>query len=113
MTDEETQRIMEFILQQQAKFSTDMHEMREAQSRFGADMQQIREQIGRLAEAVMAITGIISRLGDAHERTEKKVAELASSQTDLAQAQIKTDERLNVLINIFEQHISKRRNGNE
>jgi hypothetical protein len=31
MTEEERQRTMDFILQQQAKFSTDIQELREAQ----------------------------------------------------------------------------------
>jgi len=110
MTDEEMRRTMEFILQQQAQFTTDMLRMSEEHARFAAEA---RQNFGRLGEAVIAITGILGRLGDAQERTERKVAELAAAQTALAQAQARTDERLNTFIAVVERYIGEHRNGKE
>ena len=94
MTDEEMRRTMQFILEQQALFTTDMQQMREEHARFAAET---RQNFGRLGEAVLAITGIVGRLGDAQERTERKVAELA--------------DRLNVFIGVVERYITEHRNG--
>jgi len=117
MTDEEMRRTVEFILQQQAQFTADMLRMSEENARFAAET---RQNFGRLGEAVIAITGILGRLGDGQERleraqelTEKRVAELAAAQTALAQAQARTDERLNTFIGVVERYISEHRNGKE
>ena len=103
MTDEEIRQTMQFILAQQAQFSTDMLQMREEHARFAAETQK---NFGRLGEAVIAITGILGRLGDGQERleraqelTEKRVAELA--------------DRLNLFIGVVERYISEHRNGKE
>jgi len=98
MTDEEMRRTMESILQQQAQFTVDIQQVREVQ-------EQQQQQIGRLAEAILAVTGIVGRLGDAQERTERRFAALA-------EAQVRTDERLNTFIGVVERYISEHRNGN-
>jgi len=109
MTDEEMRRTMQFILEQQAQFTADMLQMREEHAKFAAET---RQNLGRLGEAVLAITGIVGRLGDsqvrlerAQELTEKRVAELA-------EAQLRTDERLNAFIGVVERYINEHRNGN-
>ena len=96
MTDEEMRRTMEFILQQQAQVTTDMLRMSEEHARFAAET---RQNFGRLGEAVIAITGMLGRLGDAQERTERKVAELA--------------DRLNLFIGVVERYITEHRDGKE
>jgi hypothetical protein len=101
MTDDEIHRTMEFILQQQAQFTTDMIQMREEHAKFAAET---RQNIGRLGEAVLALTGMIGKLAIAQDRTEQKVAQLA-------EAQIRTDERLNAFIAVVERYISEHRNG--
>lgn len=120
MNEEEINRKLEFIINQQAQFVADIHSLREAQA---ADSAFMRESYHTLTESQHALTGavttivsLIGRLTEAQERTDAKLAELAAAQVrtdanvaELAEAQARTDERLNIFINIVERYIS--RNG--
>jgi ABC-type transporter Mla subunit MlaD len=97
MTDEERQRQMDFITEQQA---------------------QLTATVGSLAENVGQLTGNVEQLGVKVERLAEKVDRTADSVIALlAIAEIhdreikETDERLNALINTVERHISEGRNG--
>ena len=50
MTDEERQRTMDFILQQQAQFAAGMQRLEEQQSRFAEQQSRFAEQQSRFAE---------------------------------------------------------------
>lgn len=112
---EENQRTIKFILEQQAQFTVDMQQMREAQA-------QADERWGRTEEgirALLAIAGIhdqeIKALAEAQAATAEAIAATtaataeAQARTDKQMAE--TDERLNALINVVEQLIGERRNG--
>jgi hypothetical protein len=97
MTNEEMQKAMQFIIEQQAQFATDIEKLTRSHS--------------QLAEATLANTGMIGRLTDILDR-------LTEAQTSLAQAQAHTDakmaemaERLDSFIVIVEKYISEGRNG--
>jgi len=108
MTPEEMQRTMEFIVEQQARFATDIQKLFESDDR-------LREQQATLTAAVMRIADIVE--GD-HKESDRRFAELAESQkttdkrlAELAEAGKATDERLNVLIHVVEEQLVRRRNG--
>ncbi|HEX9918369.1 MAG TPA: hypothetical protein VGA87_04330 [Pyrinomonadaceae bacterium] len=106
--DEENQRTMKFILDQQAQFTADMHQLREAQA-------QADERWGRTEEGIRALLAI----AEIHEGEIKSLAETQAAQAEAqAEAQARTDkqmaetdERLNALVNVVERIISERRNG--
>ncbi|MGB7924019.1 MAG: hypothetical protein WCF57_12300 [Pyrinomonadaceae bacterium] len=112
MADEDKiRKQMEFILEQQAQFGSDIQQLRETQ----AATESI---LGRLAAATAAgfkeLTEKVSAVTDAQIRTEEHVSSLAESVkalaqrvSDLADSQAHTDQRLNVIIDI----ISEGRNG--
>lgn len=117
--DEENQRTMKFILDQQAQFTADMQQMREAQAQ--AD-EKWERRWGRTEEGIRALLAI----AEIHEGEIKSLAETqaAQAQAQAAQAQAQaeaqartdkqmaeTDERLNALVNVVERLISDRRNG--
>jgi hypothetical protein len=99
MTNEEIGQRIEFIIEQQAQFASDIQVLRELQA---ADTKLLKEQYRNLSDAVVAVVGMVGRLAEAQARTDQKVLEL----TD---AQARTDERLNIFINVVEKYIS--RNG--
>ncbi|MGH9902257.1 MAG: hypothetical protein ACRD68_10675, partial [Pyrinomonadaceae bacterium] len=70
MTNEEFEKKMEFIVEQQAQFA--------------AKIGQIEDVVGRLANASLR------RFGD----TDEKIAALVDSQMRLTEAQSRTDESL-------------------
>lgn len=103
MKDDETNKRMEFIIEQQAKFATEIEMMREVQA---ADAK-------RLGDGLIGVIDIVGSLARSHMRTEETVNLLAQTQTrteerlgQLAQSQSRTDERLNIFINVVERFIS-------
>jgi hypothetical protein len=91
---EETQRKMDFIVQQQAQFIEDINKLSQAQDR----TQGIVERL-----AVASLNRV--------EELEGKMSALVDSHIRLADTQSQTDERLSVFITTVERLISERRNG--
>jgi hypothetical protein len=97
MNNDETQRRIEFIIEQQAQFSVDIQQLKETQIR-------AQEQIDTLREAQVQAEVRASRVEEAIIRLVNVVERLADAQTQ-------TDERLNVFINVVERYMSEGRNG--
>jgi hypothetical protein len=105
MSSDNIQRQMEFIIEQQAKFSTDIAQL-EQQNR------QNTENIARLADVVLSLANIV-------ERHDAAIAELIEQGKDTDrrlkatdERMKETDERMNALITTVEKFISGR-NGTE
>ena len=103
MSEEELNKKMEFIVEQQAKFAADIQTMREVQA---ADSKLLKDRLA-------AVVDILGSLARAQERSEERINSLAAAQARteesinrLMEAGARTDERLNNLINIVERHIS-------
>ncbi len=92
MSNEEMNRKMEFIVEQQAQFAADMEKMREVQAE---DHKHLRN----LTDAVITVVGVVGNLTQAQTRTDENIKLL----TD---AQARTDERLNIFINVVERYIT-------
>jgi len=91
MTNEEMQKTMRFILDQQAQFTTDIQMLRESQAEFQRQVTEAQAafdtRMGRLAEATLTTFG------------------------RLTEAQTRTEERLNTLISVVDRYFSEGRNG--
>ena len=105
MTNEEMQKTMQFILEQQAQFAVNMQKLEAAQTKAEVRITQIEG-------AIVGVVDLLGNLTKAQERTDARVNELAEKVTQLTDAQKQTDERLNALINTVERYITERRNGN-
>jgi chromosome segregation ATPase len=82
MTGEEMERAIEFLLQSQANYESRLADITERQDRTDSQIQALAETQSRFIEA------------------------MAQSVTGLAEAQSRTDAKLNRLISLFEQHIT-------
>src|ERR1700750_1800209 len=94
MTNEEIQKVMEFIIKQQESFA-------EA-------MTQVELRVSRLEMATVNLYNSISEVGKAQKELTVKVSELTGKMTELAEAQLHTDQRLNAVIDIIERGQSGR-----
>ena len=105
MTNEEMQRTMDFIVQQQAQTSTKIDVLTEAQTRNAEGIQ-----------ALLALAQIhereIETLGHQIGSVSRDIAALSREIGALGETTKATDERLNALINVVERQISNGRNGN-
>jgi hypothetical protein len=98
MTNEEMQRTMDFIVQQQAQTSVKIEALTETQNR--------AEE--RWAQTENGIRALLA-LAEMHEREIQSHTQQILSLGETTKA---TDDRLNALINAVERQISNGRNGN-
>jgi peptidoglycan hydrolase CwlO-like protein len=111
MSEEEMNRKMELIVEQQAQFVTDIHKLGESQ-------QELATRQGTLTDALMAVVGMVGKLTEGQEELRSEAKELAAAQrrTDekLTETNAKlgeTNERMNIFIDVLERYVSEGRNG--
>ena len=97
MSNEEFDKKIGFIVDQQAQFASDMGQLKDVVTRLAnASLQRFEH----LEDKVSAVV-------DAQLKTERSISTLAEKMAELAEAQTHTDQRLNALIDI----VSEGRNG--
>ena len=94
MNNEEFERKMSFIVEQQAQFAADIQQMRELQA-------QTENVVGRLAQATL----------EGFRDVNAKIDSLVDSQIRLTEAQTLTDGNLRNLIAVVDRYFSEGRNG--
>ena len=96
MSDEEMNKKMEFIVEQQAKFASDIEMMREVHA----------TNTTLLKDSLLGVVEIVGNLARLQMRTEDSVNSLSEDFSRLTQVQARTEERLNIFINVVERFIS-------
>ncbi|MGH9927968.1 MAG: hypothetical protein ACREA9_01940 [Pyrinomonadaceae bacterium] len=103
MSDEEINKKMEFIVEQQAKFVAEIEIMRELQAadakRLGDGLIGLVDIVGSLARFQIRTEETVNLLTQAQARSEERLDRLAQSQS-------RTDDRLNIFIAVVERFIS-------
>jgi flagellar basal body rod protein FlgG len=94
MSNEELERRMAFIVEQQAQFTSDIQQLREVQGR-------TENVVGRLANATL----------EGFKDTNAKIDALVDSQIKLTEAQTQTDQTLRNLIAVADRYFREGRNG--
>jgi hypothetical protein len=95
MNNEEFEKRMEFIIQQQAQFAVDIQQLREVQA-------QTESIVARLANGTLA----------GFNDVNAKINVLVDSQINLTEAQSRTDENLRNLIAVVDRYFAEGRDGN-
>jgi hypothetical protein len=110
MSNEEIDKKMEFIVEQQAKFAAEIEITREVQA---ADRKLFKAQNNKLSDSLIGLVDIVGSLTRAQTGADGRINLLAEAQarTDesirhLTEAQSRTEASLNILINVVERHIS-------
>ena len=103
MANEQFERHMQFIVEQQAQFAVDIQQLKEAQA-------ELTTKHNHLTEALTTVVGMVGKLTEAQNRTDEKLSQ-AQDRTDeklleLTNKQAETDDRLNTLIGVVERYFS-------
>jgi hypothetical protein len=93
MTNEEMQKTMEFIIEQQAQFAANIQKLQEERMRDDSRTKRLEESFQLLVQLAQS--------------TDARLDALESNMATLAEAQTHTDERLSALIDI----VREGRNG--
>lgn len=109
MSNEEYEKRMEFIVEQQAQFSIDIHQLRESQA-------ELRAAQARTEQVVVQTGEIVARLANATLEGFKDVNVKIDALVD---SQIRTDEKIDTLTDnvqnltaIANRYFTEGRNGN-
>jgi len=106
MTNDEIERNFEFMINQQARFSSDLQKISEAQLRSEATIAQVIQILDQVAQTQV-------RLAEAQERADSRIAELAQAQKRTDETLAEGNERMNSLILVVERYFSNGRGGNQ
>lgn len=102
MTNEEFEKNMEFIVEQQAQFAGDIHQLRELQAQLQVAQAQTEQVVARLANVTL----------EGFKDVNAKIAALVDSQIRLTESQSRTDGNLRNLIAVADRYFSEGRDGN-
>ena len=102
------ERAIAFVLEQQAHLNANFGRMSERVDLMAQKVDGLADKLDRLTDKVDRTADSAAALLAIAEIHEREIAELRQTQ---AEAQARTDERLNVLIDTVERHISEGRNG--
>jgi hypothetical protein len=111
MTDEERQRQMDFILNQQVQFSVNMQKLEEADTRANKRIDRLervlslairsyRRERKETREKFNALVDAQTRTEDAVAKLDESQAKMAEAHVKLAESQVHADKRLDALIDI-------------
>ena len=130
MNNEEIERKMNFIVEQQAQFASDIQQLQESQARTEQVVGRTSETVAQTAETVAQMAETMGQMGDVVTRlvnvTHAGFTEVNAKINALVDAQIRTeenlahtdrnlnrtDENLKNLIAVVDRHLREGRNGN-
>ena len=118
MSEEEMQKKMEFIIEQQAQFAVNIDVLREsvshlseAQQRTEAHLAEVATAQAQMARSQTHMNEVVAVMAEAQERMAEAQERMAETQERTDRKMAETDDRLNTLINVVERYISEGRNG--
>ena len=106
MSPEEMQRMMQFLLNQQARFDANS-------ARFEVGMEKLSAKTDRIADGLIGLTGIVGQLAASQQRTDEQLrqqlketdARLRETDARLSEHIETVESHLNVVVQMFERHL--------
>ena len=111
MTNEEMQRTMGFIVEQQAQFATNIQQLQEQQANFAEQMQQATKRTDRLERVMKMMVRAGLRARREMREQDARITTLVDSQMRTEQIAHRNSESISQLAEIVRQLVT-RQNGN-
>src|SRR6185295_7076395 len=101
MNNEEFERKMVFIVNQQAKFAVDIDLLHEAQARTEQNLDRLGDRVTAMGDRVVALTDVVTRIEEVVIRlayvTSEGFKQLIGKVDAVVDSQIRTDDALKAL----------------
>ena len=101
MNDEIIRRTVEFMLEQQAQFAAEIETLKDGRLRDEDRVAKLEERMTHIEELLTKIVAIMEKMSALQEHAINNVSMLPSIVAE-------TDERVNLLVNIFERYLSEK-----
>ena len=108
MNNEDLQRRMTFIVEQQAQFASDIQRLQESQARTDQVVAQTGEIVGQTGEIVARLANVTL---EGFKDVNAKIDALVDSQIRTDENVSRTDETLRNLIAVVDRYFTEGRNG--
>ena len=102
MTNEEMERALEFLVKQQAQFSTNLQRPEQ-------NLGTVEQNLGATVNILSELTKTQLRMAESEILRDNRIAELAKAQQRTDEALAETNDRLNSLIVVVERYFSNGR----
>lgn len=109
MNNEEIERKMNFIVEQQAQFAADIHQLQESQTRTEHIVAQTVEAVAEVGEVVTRLANV-THVG--FTEVNSKLNALVDAQIRTEENMARTNESLTNLIAVVDRRFREDRNGN-
>ena len=106
MSNEEFERRMEFIVEHQAKFETNLEKQQQRSTEVDRQIQQLVASLSILRDAIIGLTHHVERHEDHIERHDQEMAAIRRANAERVELGKEMDARLNALMLVVERHIS-------
>jgi hypothetical protein len=106
MNNEEFERRMEFILEQQAKFEENFAKQQEYNAQAIARLESVDRQIAELVGFSGVLRDALIGLTHNAERHDREIGDIRRAIAEQAEKGKETDVRLNALMLVVERHVS-------
>jgi hypothetical protein len=108
MTNEEIEKTMQFILEQQAQFASNFQKMEEARLRDATRITRLEDSFQLLVQLAESHDERLVTLTEAQIRSNEQIVAVNEQIAAINGRTAETDERLNALIAVVERYISSR-----
>lgn len=101
MTEEIIKRTVEFMLEQQAQFAAEIETLKSGRDTSEDQIGKLEERMTHIEELLTKIVAIMEKMSALQEHAINNVSTLPGIIAE-------TDERVNLLVNIFERYLSEK-----
>ena len=106
MSPEEMQRMMQFLLNQQARFEANFAK---SQEQFDARMEKLSAKTDRITDGLIGLASIVGQLASAQQRTDEQLKESdhrwREADARLEEHIDRVESHLNVVVDMFDRHL--------
>ena len=102
MTNDEMERALEFLVKQQAQFSTNLQRLEQ-------NLGTVEQNLGATVNILSELTKTQLRMAESEILRDNRIGELAKAQQRTDEALAETNDRLNSLIVVVERYFSNGR----